>query len=278
MSKYEFKMPELGEGMAEGTIGEWHVKVGDTIQKDADMVEIENDKSTSEIPSPVDGKVTKINFEKGDDVTVGQVLIEFEVAEGQGNVDESAAPAAKSAPAAPAGGAEIYQFKMPELGEGMAEGTIGEWHVKVGDTIAKDADMVEIENDKSTSEIPSPVDGTVTKINFEKGDDVKVGQVLVELQVAAGQGNVEGGTAPAPAQELAPAPAKAAPVATAPVPAAADHSLPVLAMPAVRRYAREKGADLTKIAGTGHHGQILKADVDAFLAGGAKAAPVASVA
>ncbi len=54
MSKYEFKMPELGEGMAEGTIGEWHVKVGDTIQKDADMVEIENDKSTSEIPSPVD--------------------------------------------------------------------------------------------------------------------------------------------------------------------------------------------------------------------------------
>lgn len=273
MSKYEFKMPELGEGMAEGTIGEWHVKVGDDVAKDADMVEIENDKSTSEIPSPVDGKVTKINFEKGDDVKVGQVLIEFEVADGQGNVDESAAPAAKSAPAAPAGGAEIYQFKMPELGEGMAEGTIGEWHVKVGDTIAKDADMVEIENDKSTSEIPSPVDGTVTKINFEKGDDVKVGQVLVELQVAAGQGNVEGDVAPASAQEPAPAPAKAAPA-----PAAADHSLPVLAMPAVRRYAREKGAELTKIAGTGHHGQILKADVDAFLAGGAKAAPAASVA
>ncbi|WP_294545778.1 biotin/lipoyl-containing protein, partial [uncultured Limosilactobacillus sp.] len=198
MSKYEFKMPELGEGMAEGTIGEWHVKVGDDVAKDADMVEIENDKSTSEIPSPVDGKVTKINFEKGDDVKVGQVLIEFEVADGQGNVDESAASDAKSAPAAPAGGAEIYQFKMPELGEGMAEGTIGEWHVKVGDTIAKDADMVEIENDKSTSEIPSPVDGTVTKINFEKGDDVKVGQVLVELQVAAGQGNVEGDAAPAP--------------------------------------------------------------------------------
>lgn len=278
MSKYEFKMPELGEGMAEGTIGEWHVKVGDDVAKDADMVEIENDKSTSEIPSPVDGKVTKINFEKGDDVKVGQVLIEFEVADGQGNVDESAAPAAKSAPAAPAGGAEIYQFKMPELGEGMAEGTIGEWHVKVGDTIAKDADMVEIENDKSTSEIPSPVDGTVTKINFEKGDDVKVGQVLVELQVAAGQGNVEGDAAPAPAQEPALAPAKAAPVATAPAPAAADHSLPVLAMPAVRRYAREKGVELTKIAGTGHHGQILKADVDAFLAGGAKAAPAASVA
>ena len=100
MIKYEFKMPELGEGMAEGTIGEWHVKVGDTIQKDADMVEIENDKSTSEIPSPVDGKVTKINFEKGDDVTVGQVLIEFEVADGQGNVDASA-EAESDASAAP---------------------------------------------------------------------------------------------------------------------------------------------------------------------------------
>ena len=155
-----------------------------------------------------------------------------------------------------------YEFKMPELGEGMAEGTIGEWHVKVGDTIQKDADMVEIENDKSTSEIPSPVDGKVTKINFEKGDDVTVGQVLIEFEVADGQGNVdasaeaesdasaeaESDASAAPEPSAAPAPSTAsaapasAPAAPAPVaaPSAADHSLPVLAMPAVRRYAREK--------------------------------------
>lgn len=183
-----------------------------------------------------------------------------------------------------------YEFKMPELGEGMAEGTIGEWHVKVGDTIQKDADMVEIENDKSTSEIPSPVDGKVTKINFEKGDDVTVGQVLIEFEVADGQGNVdasaeaESDASAAPEPSAAPAPSTAsaapasAPAAPAPVaaPSAADHSLPVLAMPAVRRYAREKGANLAQIAGTGRHGQILKTDVDAFLAGGAKAAPAAA--
>lgn len=113
--------------------------------------------------------------------------------------------------------------------------------------------------------------------------------MLIEFEVADGQGNVdasaeaESDASAAPEPSAAPAPSTAsaapasAPAAPAPVaaPSAADHSLPVLAMPAVRRYAREKGADLAQIAGTGRHGQILKTDVDAFLAGGTKAAPAA---
>ncbi|WP_295746630.1 dihydrolipoamide acetyltransferase family protein [uncultured Limosilactobacillus sp.] len=168
---------------------------------------------------------------------------------------------------------ETYQFKLPDIGEGIAEGTIGEWHVKVGDQVKKDGDLVQIENDKSVEEIPSPVDGQVTKILVQEGETAEVGQVLVELAVADGQGNVEAGAAPTPQpkQETAPS----APQATsnqptqataAPAPAKQDHQLPVLAMPAVRKYARDHSVDLSQITGSGNHGQVLKADIDKFLA------------
>lgn len=68
-----------------------------------------------------------------------------------------------------------YQFKLPDIGEGIAEGTIGEWHVKPGDTIAVDEDLVQIENDKSVEEIPSPVAGTVVAILVQEGETAEVG-------------------------------------------------------------------------------------------------------
>lgn len=145
-----------------------------------------------------------------------------------------------------------YQFKLPELGEGMVEGTVGEWHVKEGDHIAKDADLVNIENDKSSEDLPSPVDGTITKILVQEDETAELGDPLVEIEVADGEGNVEDdGAAEAPAAEEAPAatPAPAAPAAAGAAPAEADHSVPVLAMPAVLKYAREKGVDLHQVTG-----------------------------
>lgn len=168
---------------------------------------------------------------------------------------------------------EKYQFKLPDIGEGIAEGTVGEWHVKVGDQVKKDGNLVQIENDKSVEEIPSPVDGTVTKILVPEGETAEVGQVLVELAVADGQGNATGtadnATAPADEEKPTAAPANDQPApAAAPTaaPAKQDHQLPVLAMPAVRKYARDHSVDLNQIKGTGRHGQILRTDVDAFLA------------
>ncbi|KRN58772.1 2-oxo acid dehydrogenase subunit E2 [Limosilactobacillus secaliphilus] len=281
--KYQFKLPELGEGMAEGTVGEWHVKEGDTIKEDDDLVEIENDKSTEDLPSPVAGKVTKILVQPDETAEVGQPLVELEVADGQGNVKAGAestpAPAASQAPAAPSasGANDVYEFKLPELGEGMAEGTVGEWHVKEGDTIKEDDDLVEIENDKSTEDLPSPVAGTVTKILVANGETAEVGQPLVQLKVAAGQGNVSASESnttsqPASSQAAAPAPAKSegTPAATS-----ADHSVPVLAMPSVRKFAREQGVDLSQVKGTGRHGQILKTDVESFKSQGSQPAPSA---
>lgn len=167
-----------------------------------------------------------------------------------------------------------YQFKLPDVGEGMAEGTIGEWHVQVGDQVKQDEDFVQIENDKSVEEIPAPIDGVVTKIIVPEGEIANVGDPLIELEVADGQGNMDESSpaaepaeapAPVPAPETASEPAPVvAPVTSAPV---ANHDVPVLAMPAVRKFAREQGVDLTQVPGTGRHGQILKVDVEAFVQG-----------
>ena len=282
MEKYQFNLPDIGEGIAEGTVGEWHVKEGDEVKEDGDLVQIENDKSVEELPSPVAGKITKILVPEGETAEVGQPLVELEVADGKGNVSGEAAPEKpaqkeKSSATAPAGngnsGTDTYQFNLPDIGEGIAEGTVGEWHVKEGDEVKEDGDLVQIENDKSVEELPSPVAGKITKILVPEGETAEVGQPLVELEVAAGKGNVEGGTTKeAPVAESKETPA-ANTAAAAPTGEKQDHSLPVLAMPGVRAYARDKGADLTQISGSGNHGQVLKTDIDSFLAGGgAKAA------
>lgn len=163
-----------------------------------------------------------------------------------------------------------YQFKLPDIGEGIAEGVIGEWHVKVGDTIKEDDDLVQIENDKSVEEIPSPVAGKVTAIVVPEGETAEVGDVLVELEVAEGLGNVDDSATKTPAkaeEKTQPAPEPVAePTSKVPVEVSVqDHSLPVLAMPSVRKFARENGVELAKIKGTGRHGQVTKADIEQAL-------------
>ena len=183
--KYQFKLPDIGEGMAEGTVGEWHVQEGDAIKKDDDLVQIENDKSVEELPSPVDGTIDKILVPADETAEVGQPLVEMTVADGLGNVDATTTPAKEATTPkqndTTASGQDVYEFKLPDIGEGMAEGTVGEWHVKVGDAIKKDDDLVQIENDKSVEELPSPVDGTVLEI-LVRGWETSVDLILRVLQ------------------------------------------------------------------------------------------------
>ncbi|NLR31845.1 2-oxo acid dehydrogenase subunit E2 [Levilactobacillus tujiorum] len=185
-----------------------------------------------------------------------------------------------------------YTFKLPELGEGMAEGEISSWLVKEGDAVKEDDTLVEIQNDKSVSELPSPVDGTISKIVAQEGDTVEIGDPLIVIDDGSdtppdlGKGGDEAPAeeaapeAPAAEPEAAAAPAPAAPTG---VPAAADPNKLVMAMPSVRQYARDKGVDITQVAPTGNHGQVLKADIDNFNgaaapAAAAKEAPAAPAA
>src|SRR5664280_2689023 len=154
--------PAAGESVTEGTILEWHVKVGDSIALDATIVEISTDKVDVELPSPASGTVSEILVEEGDTVTVGQVIAriviggadrdgapEAEVAEAAahteatGNGGGGDAPVA-SEPDAPEQASEIVDVVTPAAGESVTEGTILEWRVEVGGSIKLDETIVEI--------------------------------------------------------------------------------------------------------------------------------------
>lgn len=271
---YEFKLPDIGEGIAEGEIVKWHVAVGDEVKEDDTLLEVQNDKSVEEIPSPVTGKVLKILVQEGEVATVGQALVQID--DGSGAASPDAAPAAAAsaaaapAAAAPAGG--VYQFKMPELGEGLAEGEIVKWHVAPGDEVKEDDTLVEVQSDKSVEEIPSPVTGKVLKVLIPEGETATVGDVMVEMDAPGHNDAAAAPAATAPAAPAAAAAAQPAPAATG-VPAVSDPNREILAMPSVRQYARDNGIDISQVPGTGNRGRITKADVDAFKNGGAQAAP-----
>ena len=178
----------------------------------------------------------------------------------------------------------IYAFKLPDIGEGVVEGEVVEWMVSVGDTIKEDDPILSVMTDKATVEIPSPVDGKVTKIIGEPGDILPVGEVCIEFEVD-GAGNASSSTEeaetkpelvaePAPAKEEAkpePVVEKAPePIAAAPVARAAGTK--ALASPAVRQRAREANIDLQIVAGSGPGGRISHADLDRHIAGGASGA------
>lgn len=155
------------------------------------------------------------------------------------------------------------EFKLPDIGEGVAEGEIVTWLVKAGDPIKEDQPFVEVMTDKATVQLPSPVAGTVKELRFKEGAVVKVGAVIAVFD-AAGASKA----APAPKAEPAKAAASApaARITTAPA-APAPTSDKVLAAPATRRRAREAGIDLAQVRGTGPHGRVTNADLEAALGG-----------
>ena len=179
-----------------------------------------------------------------------------------------------------------FEFKLPDIGEGVVEGEIVEWMVAVGDTVKEDDPILSVMTDKATVEIPAPCDGTVASIVGEAGDILPVGGVCIVFDVD-GEGNASASSEPvaeeappveevaAPvakekAPEPAPAPAPAAPAAAAPVARAAGTK--ALASPAVRQRARAANIDLQLVTGSGPAGRISHADLDRHIAGGAAAA------
>lgn len=267
---FKFKLPALGEGIMEGEIVSWAVAEGDEVKEDDTLVEIQNDKSVEELPSPVNGKVLKIHVAEGEVATLGQVIIEIDA---PGYEDDSAeelpvaAPAgATSQTATPAGGTSYFQFKLPALGEGIMEGEVVSWAVAEGDEVKEDDTLVEIQNDKSVEELPSPVDGKVVKIHVQAGEVATLGQVIIEIDSPSHNGATETAvesTPASPTAEEGTVPATASTSAAAPS-APADPNRRILAMPSVRKLAREKGIDITSVNGSGKNGRITADDVKNF--------------
>ncbi|AUX12018.1 dihydrolipoamide acetyltransferase [Latilactobacillus sakei] len=274
---YQFKLPDIGEGIAEGEIQKWAVAEGDTIAEDDTLLEVQNDKSVEEIPSPVSGKIVKILVGEGEVATVGQVLVEIDAPGVEGNdapTAETTTPAAEQ-PAAPAASEGVYQFKLPDIGEGIAEGEIQKWAVAEGDTIAEDDTLLEVQNDKSVEEIPSPVSGKIVKILVGEGEVATVGQVLVEIDAPGhNTATASASVATTPAPQAAEIPVATNNSSDTSVVAISDPNRKILAMPSVRQFARENNVDISQVPATGKHGRTTKEDIQNFMQNGT--APVAS--
>ena len=275
---YIFKMPAVGEGIAEGEIVSWNIAVGDVVAEDDTLLEIQNDKLVQEVPSPIAGTLTKILVEEGTVANVGQPLAEFD-APGYENTEALTKSVAEttSTPESPAMEAKAetvttnsnYVVKLPNVGEGIMEGEIVSWAVAVGDTIEEDETLLEVQNDKLVQDVPSPVTGVIVNILVEAGTVATVGDAIVEIAV---EGHVSE-EAPAQVTETK----EAAPVAKA---IGKDGSSMVgnivLALPSVRQYARDKGIEITEVSGSGRHGHITLADVDAFMSAPAEVVQTAT--
>ena len=265
----EVNVPDIGSD--EVNVTEIMVKVGDSVEVDQSIINVEGDKASMEVPAPIAGVVKEILINVGDKVSTGKLIMKFETA--------SAAPAAAIAPAqaaAPAApqAAAIKDVNVPDIGGD--EVNVTEIMVAVGDTVSEEQSLITVEGDKASMEVPAPFAGVVKEILVKSGDKVSTGSLIMRFEVA--------GAAPAPAASApAAAPAPATPQAAA-APAAQSGNVSGLsqeqvvasaafahATPVIRRLAREFGVNLDKVKGTGRKGRIVKEDIQAYVKTAVKA-------
>ncbi len=198
----EFKLPDLGENIESADVLEVLVQPGDTVEKDQTIIEIETDKATIEVPATSAGKVKEVKVKAGDKINVGHVIILFEDIHGESKPEKevkkkeeqvketkkeskeekiSEVKKEKKSVTKPGG---IVEVKLPELGENIESADILAVLIEPGSTIEKDQSIIEIETDKATIEVPTPISGKVTEVLVKAGDKAKVHQVIIKVEAS----------------------------------------------------------------------------------------------
>lgn len=303
MSEQEIKVPDLG-GAEDVEVIELLVSVGDTVEAEDPILTIETDKASVELPSPGAGKISSLSVEVGDKLNDGDVVGMLEASDGADSDDsgdsdaeteesekpeekeaeqeassESESETEESKPAArkKSAGSRKETVLVPPL-DGMENVPVIEINVSEGDTLEVDSPLVTVESDKASMEIPSPYAGKVDKVLVAEGDELSEGDKILEMTVAEEEGDDEDDeqeeSSAESGQESQPAPDAESqqdkPEEPAPQPQGATYEPPspgtkVHAGPAVRKLARELGADLTRIKGSGPKSRILKDDVQSYI-------------
>ena len=302
-------MPRLSDTMTEGVIAAWHKKVGDPVKKGELLAEVETDKATMDLESYKDGTLLYTGTDKGGKIQVNDLLAIIgapgedisSLVKGGGNAAPAPAPAAAASPApaaatantaAPAApGVDLSKQEevilMPRLSDTMTEGVIADWHKKVGDMVKKGDILADIETDKATMELESYKEGKLLFIGAQKGEKIAVNDLLavigdekkVNLDSIVSAAKNKGGAAPVAAPAAANAPAASGTPQSGAAAEGGHSGLSVSAdgrikaSPLARKLAAEKGIDITKVAGSGDNGRIVKKDVDSFKPGQAASAP-----
>ncbi len=257
MMSIEVRVPTLGESVTEATVATWFKKPGDAVAVDEMLCELETDKVTVEVPAPAAGVMGEIVAAEGETVGVDALLATITAGEGAA---AAPAPAAAAPPAeAPAASGGSVDVMVPTLGESVTEATVSTWFKQVGDAVAQDEMLCELETDKVSVEVPAPAAGVLAEITAPEGTTV---DASAKLAVISGAGAV---AVPA-----------AAPAAAAP--AAAATGKDVSNAPSAEKAMAQAGLSADQVTGTGRDGRIMKEDVARAVATAAAPAPAASPA
>ncbi|MEO0938188.1 MAG: 2-oxoglutarate dehydrogenase complex dihydrolipoyllysine-residue succinyltransferase [Pseudomonadota bacterium] len=253
----EVRVPTLGESVTEATVATWFKKPGDAVAVDEMLCELETDKVTVEVPSPVAGTLADIIAAEGETVGVDALLAN--ISEGGEATAAPAAAAPAEAPAASAGGS--VDVMVPTLGESVTEATVSTWFKAVGDAVAQDEMLCELETDKVSVEVPAPAAGVLAEITAPEGTTVDASAKLAVIS--------SDGSAAAPAPAAAPA--------AAPAPSAGGKD--VEDAPSAKKAMAEAGINRDQVTGSGRDGRVMKDDVaKAVAAASAAPAPAAAAA
>jgi 2-oxoglutarate dehydrogenase E2 component (dihydrolipoamide succinyltransferase) len=253
----EVRVPTLGESVTEATVATWFKKLGDAVAVDEMLCELETDKVTVEVPSPVAGRLVEIVAPEGTTVGVAALLAQV----GEGAATPGPDEKTKDAAAQPgAGEGKMIDVMVPTLGESVSEATVSTWFKKPGDLVAQDEMLCELETDKVSVEVPSPAAGVLVEIVAAEGATVAANARLAVISTDA------------KAAAAAPVPA---PAAAAPAPAAAAPAKDVEDAPAARKAIAEAGISRDAVTGTGRDGRAMKEDVARAVAAAALPAPAA---
>ncbi|MEH6555056.1 pyruvate dehydrogenase complex dihydrolipoyllysine-residue acetyltransferase [Pseudoalteromonas tetraodonis] len=266
-STKEVTVPDIGDDEVEVT--EIMVAVGDSVEEEQSILNVEGDKAAMEVPAPFAGTVKEIKVNTGDKVKTGSLVFVFEVSGGDNQSAPAADSKAQEKPAEQASASSTKEVSVPDIGDDEVEVT--EVMVAVGDSVEEEQSILNVEGDKAAMEVPAPFAGTVKEIKVATGDKVKTGSLIFVFEVA--------GSAPAaaPAEKSAPAPkTESKPAAQAESKPAAssakaspesfeNNSAYAHASPVVRRLAREFGINLANVKGTGRKNRVVKEDVQNYV-------------
>jgi len=255
----EVRVPTLGESVTEATVATWFKKPGDAVAVDEMLCELETDKVTVEVPSPAAGTLSDIVVGEGETVGVNALLAN--ISEGAAAPAEKPAEAPAEAPAS--GGGSAVDVMVPTLGESVTEATVATWFKAVGDTVAQDEMLCELETDKVSVEVPAPAAGTLSEIIAAEGSTVEANGKLAVIASGAGAGTA----ASAPA---APSASAAATTSTG--------GKDIEDAPSAKKAMAEAGLSRDAVTGTGRDGRVMKEDVAKAIAAGASAAAAAPAA
>ncbi|WP_118803456.1 pyruvate dehydrogenase complex dihydrolipoyllysine-residue acetyltransferase [Haemophilus haemolyticus] len=261
----EVNVPDIGSD--EVNVTEIMVKVGDSVEVDQSIINVEGDKASMEVPAPIAGVVKEILINVGDKVSTGKLIMKFETASA---APVTAAAAQTAAPVATTTSA-IKDVNVPDIGGD--EVNVTEIMVAVGDTISEDQSLITVEGDKASMEVPAPFGGVVKEILVKSGDKVSTGSLIMRFEVAGAAPAV---ATSAPALQVAsPAPTEQ-PAQSGNVSGLSQEQVVASAgyahaTPVIRRLAREFGVNLDKVKGTGRKGRIVKEDIEAYVKTAVKA-------